>query len=333
MSWPRNRSRSGCSATSASSSPTSAPCRPRPSSASISSSSAVSRNSPSRAISLCANDSYATSASAGPRQSPIASRKVPAARAGSPRTERRSTLPEQQLEPPRVHLVLGRLEDVARRARDHSSARVAERAAKLGNPDAQRRLPAAGLRRAPELLEEDVLRNDLVRADGAPPAARAASPRAAESSAPHRRFRAAPGREYHRWLGTLHPFARRYGLVTGGRDSGFVKPKPRRTMENTYAAAAASARRRRTRFHRRDHRGDDQLPRVARQQLGRAVLAPEGLHAGVHDRARPRVGKLKPEFDKRNVKVLGLSRRSARLAQGLGERHQGDARATRSTSR
>ena len=46
--------------------------------------------------------------------------------------------------------------------------------------------------------------------------------------------------------------------------------------------------RRRSRLHRRQHRGPDQLPRVEGRQLGRALLAPEGLHAGVHHRAGPR---------------------------------------------
>ena len=39
---------------------------------------------------------------------------------------------------------------------------------------------------------------------------------------------------------------------------------------------------------------------------GASVLAPQGLHAGVHDRARLH-GPIKPEFDRRNVKIVGLS--------------------------
>ena len=37
------------------------------------------------------------------------------------------------------------------------------------------------------------------------------------------------------------------------------------------------------------------------------------------------MAKIKPEFDKRNVKILGLSGRSPRPPQGLGRRHRGDA--------
>src|SRR6187551_13772 len=40
--------------------------------------------------------------------------------------------------------------------------------------------------------------------------------------------------------------------------------------------------------------------------MGRAVLAPEGLHAGLHHRARY-MAKIKPEFDRRNVKLIALS--------------------------
>ena len=40
--------------------------------------------------------------------------------------------------------------------------------------------------------------------------------------------------------------------------------------------------------------------------VGRALLAPEGLHAGLHDRARLH-GPGTPEFDRRGVKSIGLS--------------------------
>ena len=43
-----------------------------------------------------------------------------------------------------------------------------------------------------------------------------------------------------------------------------------------------------------------------RQFLGRLVLASQGLHPGLHHRARLH-GEIKPEFDKRNVKIIGLS--------------------------
>ena len=61
--------------------------------------------------------------------------------------------------------------------------------------------------------------------------------------------------------------------------------------------------------------GTIQLPRLDRRQLGRALLAPQGLHARVHDRARY-VARLKPEFDKRGVKVIGLSVDPVDLPQG-----------------
>ena len=45
------------------------------------------------------------------------------------------------------------------------------------------------------------------------------------------------------------------------------------------------------------------------------------------------MARLKPEFDKRGVKVIGLSGRSGRQPRGLGEGHRGDARRRRRTSR
>ena len=37
------------------------------------------------------------------------------------------------------------------------------------------------------------------------------------------------------------------------------------------------------------------------------------------------MAKIKPEFDKRNVKIIGISRRPGRPAREMGRRHQGDA--------
>src|SRR3954469_19670534 len=45
-------------------------------------------------------------------------------------------------------------------------------------------------------------------------------------------------------------------------------------------------RRHRAGLRGRDHRGHHQLPRLDRPLVGRAVLAPTRLHAGLHDRAR-----------------------------------------------
>ena len=50
--------------------------------------------------------------------------------------------------------------------------------------------------------------------------------------------------------------------------------------------------------------GSDSM--TGRATAVRDLFASEGLHAGVHDRARL-YGRLKPEFDKRNCKIMGLS--------------------------
>ena len=80
----RRRSRSGCSATSRSSSPATSAWRPRSRSASSRSSRHSRRSSSSRAISSCAKPSYATSASGGPRQSRRAAARSRAALSWSP---------------------------------------------------------------------------------------------------------------------------------------------------------------------------------------------------------------------------------------------------------
>jgi hypothetical protein len=82
MSCARSRSRSGCSRTSASSSPTSSASRPSARSASSRRSSVPRRSSSRRRASLCAHDVSARSASAGPRQRPSASRRSRAACSG-----------------------------------------------------------------------------------------------------------------------------------------------------------------------------------------------------------------------------------------------------------
>ena len=59
-------------------------------------------------------------------------------------------------------------------------------------------------------------------------------------------------------------------------------------------------------FKAKTTKGTDQLPRVDRRQLGDPVLAPEGLHAGVHHRAGLHGASIEPEFTKRNTKLIGL---------------------------
>ena len=91
-------------------------------------------------------------------------------------------------------------------------------------------------------------------------------------------------------------------------------------------------RRYRTRLRGRDHRGHDQFPRLDRRLVGGAVLAPEGLHAGLHDRARlhgqdqARVRHAERE----GHRALG---RSDRQPPRVGGRHRGDPGARRPTTR
>src|SRR3954449_3686212 len=59
----------------------------------------------------------------------------------------------------------------------------------------------------------------------------------------------------------------------------FARPRSRR-------ANGTANRRHRTGLSGRDDRRPDHLPRLGRRLVGGALLAPEGLHARVHDRAR-----------------------------------------------
>ena len=60
------------------------------------------------------------------------------------------------------------------------------------------------------------------------------------------------------------------------------------------------------RLHRRYDGRDDQLPRLDRRQLGRPVLAPEGLHPGLHHRARLH-GQDQARVRQAQHQVIGLS--------------------------
>src|SRR5437867_12416452 len=68
---------------------------------------------------------------------------------------------------------------------------------------------------------------------------------------------------------------------------GTAKPSTFFTTESrsTEAHHGIADQQRGTELHRRDDAGQDQLPRVDRQRLGYSLFPPEGLHAGLYDRA------------------------------------------------
>ncbi len=88
-------------------------------------------------------------------------------------------------------------------------------------------------------------------------------------------------------------------------------------------AGRPAARRHGPGLRGREHPGHHPLPRVARRLVGGAVLAPEGLHAGVHDRARlhgaDQAGVRPPR--RQAAQPVG---RPAQPPRRLGRRHRGD---------
>ena len=92
------------------------------------------------------------------------------------------------------------------------------------------------------------------------------------------------------------------------------------------------ARRHGPRFRGRDDRGHDQLPRLDRRRLGGAVLAPEGLHAGLHHRARLH-GEHQAGVRQARHEDHRAVRRPARQARATGRRTSRRPRARRPTTR
>ena len=79
----------------------------------------------------------------------------------------------------------------------------------------------------------------------------------------------------------------------------------------------------RTGLRGRHHRGPDQVPRLDRRLVGGAVLAPQGLHAGLHDRARLH-GQAPARVrapQREGHRPVG---RRHRRPRGVGQRHRGD---------
>ena len=76
-------------------------------------------------------------------------------------------------------------------------------------------------------------------------------------------------------------------------------------------------------FEGRHDRGRDQVPRLDRRLVGGALLAPEGLHAGLHHRARLHgedPARVRPA-QREDHRALG---RPHERPRGLGRRHRGD---------
>ena len=112
----------------------------------------------------------------------------------------------------------------------------------------------------------------------------------------------------------------------GPRDSWSTRSargRPRTAAKQWGRSHDHPHRRHRPRFRGRHHPGPDPLPRMDRRRLGGPVLASQGLHAGLHHRARlhgqdqARVRQARRE-DHRH------QRRPGRGPSSLGQGHRGD---------
>ena len=177
MRVPRRRSRCGCSATSRSSSLTSPACRPSASLASQSASRQAIRSSSSRAISPCANSSYATSSSGEPRHSASACSSGRSALFGSPAVSSARPSSRRLTKRSASTSSARRLEHVAATARAQPIG--FEQLAQPGDVRLQALVRRRRLHAAVQVFEQPIGRNDLVAAQQQDREKRAL-PRAAE---------------------------------------------------------------------------------------------------------------------------------------------------------
>src|ERR687898_953504 len=133
--------------------------------------------------------------------------------------------------------------------------------------------------------------------------------RRARSSAP-------PRRSSGRGDGSRAPDTRREPTTRGYSRQQFIGGQE--------GSDGSADRRHGTRLRGGQHRRADQLPRVGRRLVGCPLLASEGLHAGVHDRAGlygEDQARVRPAR-RQGGRAIG---RPDRPARGLGQGHRGDA--------
>src|SRR5882757_3836410 len=77
-------------------------------------------------------------------------------------------------------------------------------------------------------------------------------------------------------------------------------------------------------FRGRNHRGQDQVPRLDRKLLGAVVLASEGFHAGLHHGTR-RTGEVEAGIRQARRQADGIERRCGRSPREMVRGYQGNA--------